>query len=249
MPNKELLRERQNKKQHITEDLAELNRMVELFAYSTSHDLKAPLSTLSGLIQLMRKEDGKEHQTIYLEMMQKIVLQQEFFLHNITDLLKNARTEIHPEEINLEQIVLESFQQFSYLSHVHQIDKTVSIQGRHPFYSDIVRVRVILNNLISNAIRFQRDDSDTHRIEVSANIHPDGVVLKVSDNGIGIQPEYQERVFDLFFRATEKYTGNGFGLYITKEMVNKLEGKILVDSSVNKGTTVSVLLPNQLNIN
>ncbi len=228
----------------LVDEIQQLNRMVELFAYSTSHDLKAPLSTLSGLINLLRKEKDFAHHGTYLEMMSDIVARQEFFLHNITDLLKNARTELVPECILLEPLIMESFQQFGYLSHVAQIEKSVAVRGASAFHSDFIRVKVILHNLISNAIRFQRDDAENPMIRVRVELTPKQAVIRIEDNGIGIEPQYLDKVFDIFFRATEKYTGNGLGLYITKEMVAKLGGELTLRSKTNKGTVVRVVLPN-----
>lgn len=236
------------KKEKLTNKVAELERMIELFAYSTSHDLKAPLSTLSGLIKLLRKEGVKEGTEIYLQMMDKIILQQEFFLHNITDLLKNARTDINPKAVDFEAILYESFAQFNYLSHVKNIDKHISVKGKVRFLSDSIRVKVILHNLISNAIRFQNESINNHFVKVSVKVDVDKAEIKIEDNGVGIEAIYLDKIFNIFFRATESHTGNGLGLYITKEMIHKLNGDISIKSEINLGTSVIVTLPNYLSI-
>ncbi len=248
MVSKELHYNISHKEEQLIKEVENLNQMVELFAYSTSHDLKAPLSTLSGLISLLKKEGVKKEAKIYLKMMDKIILQQEFFLHNITDLLKNARTGIELEAIDFESIILDSFRQFGYLSHVKHIEKQIAIKGKGRFLSDLVRVKVVLHNLISNAIRFQSQTEQNPFISVKVSFNIREATIVIEDNGKGIEEKYLDKIFNIFFRATESDTGNGLGLYITKEMIAKLKGEITVKSKINKGTIVKVKLPNRLSI-
>src|SRR5690606_41963263 len=111
------------------------------------------------------------------------------------------------------------------------------------FYSDESKIRVILNNLIGNAVKFQKDSTDPRKIELSIHVHGGVTNLRVSDNGIGIEEKHQTDIFKLFHRATQKNVGSGLGLYMVKESVDQMEGKIELKSKVNEGTVVEVLLP------
>ena len=109
--------------------------------------------------------------------------------------------------------------------------------------ADEFRLRVILNNLLSNAIKFQRDDEPHPRVVVKSEVHPDGCILTVQDNGEGIAPEYLSKIFDMFYRASERTAGSGLGLYIAKEAAEKMGGRLSVSSVVGEGTTFQVFIP------
>ena len=110
-----------------------------------------------------------------------------------------------------------------------------------------MRLEVIINNLMSNAIRYSNKDIDNPTIEITINSNAETTVIKVIDNGIGIEEEYQEKIFGMFHRGVDHNTGSGLGLYIVKETVDKLKGKISVKSTLKKGTMFIVTLPNLLN--
>jgi hypothetical protein len=125
-----------------------------------------------------------------------------------------------------------------------RIRKEIFIEGESHFYSDPYRLSLILNNLISNAIKYSDPHKDSSFLHITIHNEPDKVLLTFQDNGIGIEVDYIQKVFNMFFRATEKNEGAGLGLYIVKEAVQKLEGKIELESQIGKGTLFKIELPN-----
>ena len=109
--------------------------------------------------------------------------------------------------------------------------------------SDEKRLIVILNNLIGNAIKYRDDKKKKLFIEVSAQNKESGYEISITDNGLGIKQEFLSKIFDMFYRASESSTGSGLGLYIVKETVEKLKGKIEVQSEFGVGTSFTLLLP------
>ena len=105
-------------------------------------------------------------------------------------------------------------------------------------------MRVILNNLISNAIKYRRHDIPLSLIQVNVEVQEDKVLLSVSDNGEGIPDEKLPHIFDMFYRASESSEGSGLGMYIVKNIINKIGGEISLRSKVGEGSTFSVVLPN-----
>jgi len=103
---------------------------------------------------------------------------------------------------------------------------------------------MIFNNLISNAFKFSAPYKENQFIDISAEIMSETVILKVSDNGIGIKQEYLNNVFDMFYRATDSNYGSGLGLYIAQEAVQKMGGKITIESKYEEGTSFTIILPN-----
>ena len=110
--------------------------------------------------------------------------------------------------------------------------------------SDKGRINILLNNLISNAIRYQNPEVLNPIVDVEINMSDTSTGIIVKDNGIGIDKENQIKIFDMFFRVAENSVGSGLGLYLVKEIVDKLEGKINLDSEIGVGTKFSVVIPN-----
>jgi signal transduction histidine kinase len=113
-----------------------------------------------------------------------------------------------------------------------------------PIYSDIYRLSIIFQNLISNSIKYQDVEKMESFISVEADITENEIQIRFSDNGMGIREEYLPKMFSMFFRATERSEGAGLGLYIVKESVSKLGGEISLESTFNEGCTFNIRLPN-----
>jgi two-component system, sensor histidine kinase and response regulator len=118
----------------------------------------------------------------------------------------------------------------------------IEIQQNSPFFSDESKIRVILNNLFSNAFKFQKENGEKH-IKIAINVMDGEVRIEVADNGIGIEEKHRADVFNLFHRATQRNVGSGLGLYMVKESVEQLKGNVLLSSNMGSGTTITVHLP------
>jgi signal transduction histidine kinase len=139
------------------------------------------------------------------------------------------------------------FEKMQFMPGSGVIAREISVTESYPLYSDPYRLSVILNNLISNAIKYHDPAKEKSSICITAEIQKDRVFLLFEDNGIGIEERYLSKVFDMFFRATDKNKGAGLGLYIVKEAIDKLKGVIKIDSKVGKGTRFQIELPNYVN--
>ena len=230
------------------EELTKINKELDSFVYSVSHDLRSPLSSILGLVNVARIDPIKNKETVetYFEMIERSVLKLDETLRKILDYSRNARGELIITEVNLHQLIQDIFEQLKHIKGYNEIKKQINIQGHAAFFSDSYRLSVILSNLISNAIKY-RDESKTNQaIEITATITPAHLRLEVRDNGIGIHSDYLRNVFNMFYRATDRSQGAGLGLYIVKEMTEKLGGKILIDSILGKETLISITVPNKL---
>jgi signal transduction histidine kinase len=124
------------------------------------------------------------------------------------------------------------------------IDLGINVVQNEDFYSDDAKIWVILNNLISNAHKFQKDNEPHKKIDLSIVVSHGVTLIKIADNGIGIHEAHQKDVFNLFHRATQKNVGSGLGLYMVKESVDQIKGKIALESKVDEGTTIEITIPN-----
>lgn len=230
------------------EELLKVNRELDAFVYSVSHDLRSPLSSILGLVNIAKLERSKDPELIfnYLQMIEKNVLKLDNTLHEILNYSKNARGELVITEVNVEKIIDRLLEQLKYIDGSDTISYTVNIQGHAAFLSDEFRVTIILSNLISNAIKYSDKRKEKSVIQLAATITPVHMNFVIRDNGIGIPQEQLNRVFGMFYRATERSQGAGLGLYIVKEVVDKLGGNIVINSQLGVETVVSVTLPNKL---
>jgi signal transduction histidine kinase len=229
------------------EELIKINKELDSFVYSVSHNLKAPLSSVLGLLNVAKMEDEKQGNVFgqYFSMMEKSIHKLDDTLHEIIEYSRNARQEILVEQIDFEAMIADNIERLAYMPGAESIKKEVVVQGEFPFYSDSYRLSVIFNNLISNAIKYSDPRKPEQFLRIHVLISPEKAYLKFEDNGIGIQPEYVEKVFDMFFRATVEKDGAGLGLYIVKEAVEKLDGEIKILSEAAKGTVFTMEIKNQ----
>jgi signal transduction histidine kinase len=229
------------------EELIKINKELDSFVYSVSHNLKAPLSSVLGLLNLAKMEDEKQGNIFgqYFSMMERSIHKLDDTLHEIIEYSRNARKEILVEQIDLDTMIADNIERLAFMPGGETIRKEVVVQSDYPFYSDSYRLSVIFNNLISNAIKYSDPRKPEQFIKINASVNREKAHLRFEDNGIGIQPEYIEKVFDMFFRATTQKDGAGLGLYIVKEAVEKLNGEVTIQSEAGKGTVFIIDLKNQ----
>lgn len=232
----------EKKLQRTNQELSKRNTELDNFVYSVSHDLRAPIASVLGLINLAKKDKDRKMKDTYLDMINSSALQQDHFIREILDQSRNSRLEIRKEEIFFEPIIEETFNQLKFATTSGQfVEKIVEIRQEKPFYGDRWRLKVILNNIISNAIRYRNGREPV--IKVKVDVGNGNASLQIEDNGKGIAKEHLSNVCKMFYRGTDDGAGSGLGLYIVKETVDKLNGSIVIDSELGQGTTVNLRIP------
>ena len=194
-----------------------------------------------GLINLATKEEDPKMVKQYLDMMNKSIVQQDIFIKEILDLSRNARLELNKDKISFEEIVNDIFDQLQYSADTEKFERKIDIQQNKEFYSDKRRIKVVFNNLISNALRY--NNAKKPFVSVQTVVNNGSANIVISDNGRGIGQEHMDNIFKMFYRATDKGAGSGLGLYIVQETMSKLGGKVQINSQLNKGTQVSLKIP------
>jgi PAS domain S-box-containing protein len=222
------------------------NQELDRFVASASHDLRAPLRSMLGLIYIMQGEEGVDPFKVYLNMMLTTINKLDNFIKDIIEHSRNSRMDVEINPIDFKEIVEDVFESVHFLEGADKIEKIIDIPEDATIYSDKTRLKAIFNNLITNAVIYHRYNQEQPFIKVSMKYHGPYVILKVTDNGRGIDKAYQDKIFEMFFRATEDIKGSGLGLYIVKEAVKKLGGNIAIESTPNVGTTFTVKLPANL---
>lgn len=230
------------------EQLSKTNMELDRFVYSVSHDLRAPLSSMQGILNLMTISTEDELLLSDLQRLKGSVLKLDGFILDILDYSRNARLDVKSELVNFEEKIGDCITNLKFMdSKIKLPDLDFEVRGVFPFYSDRSRIKIILNNLVSNAIRYSKQDAPESRVHILVEQSETSACIVISDNGIGISEEHQERVFDMFYRVSHRSMGSGLGLYIVKETVEKLKGRIEMKSTLGQGTIFTITLPNLYN--
>ncbi len=216
----------------------ELDRLVKIL----SHDLKAPMNSVSGLISLARLEKNPDEFGNYLNMMEKSLKKLETFTNDIIASLRSrGQTVLIP--LNMHQQVQDIFEELRFsqggdsIRFINSIDKSLQMN------SDPSRFRIILSNLISNAIKYSDINKMDRFVKVYCKENPLYIELLVEDNGIGIASEHHNRIFDSYYKIGDRADSNGLGLSNVKDAVQKLQGTIEFESSLGVGTTFKIQFP------
>lgn len=225
------------------DELTKANEELDRFVYSASHDLRAPLSTLEGLINLIEKETDRAQVDEYIEFMKQRIGSMNTFIHEIVDYSRNARIALTNEPISIFSFIKEIYNEFQFMPNWEQISVRWDIKPDLVIHTDKVRLRMILSNIISNSIRYIDPKKSKSIIEIKGHVKDKQVLITIKDNGVGISQAYQSKVFDMFFRANDTSQGSGLGLYIAKEAASKLSGTLQLESEEKIGTICTITFP------
>lgn len=228
------------------EELQKTNYELDQFVYSVSHDLRAPLASILGLVNIAGYERTTPSTKMYLEMIRNNVLKLDGFIKDILDHSRNSRVEVKVEKINFLNILKDVQNTLQLLDGMDRLKISIRIDDTIPFYSDQTRISIILTNLLSNAVKYQDYEKENSYLTIDITTSAEGVTIRFEDNGIGIDEAHLSHIFDMFYRASEVSKGSGIGLYIAKETVSKLGGAIKVSSAYGQSTVFEVSIPNAL---
>ncbi len=225
------------------ENLSLINLELDSFIYRASHDLKSPLASLSGLINLSEKSMSVENKE-YTDLMKRSVNRLDQYITKLAHYSRNSNVDLEYDEVGFEKIINDIIETYKFLPNGDRIDFRVSIRENSKVYSDLFRLQLILNNLISNAVKYCNPHHPNPFIEITVVSTFKNFRIKVKDNGIGIADEYKEKVFDMFQRATIQAEGSGIGLFIVKKALIKMKGLVKTKSKYGEGTQFTITIPN-----
>jgi PAS domain S-box-containing protein len=224
--------------------LIESNQHLDQVFYKTTHDLIAPLRSALGLVNLAAIAPD-EQRLEYLALIKRNLLKLDNFIEEMNDFFRGERLEIKREKIDVRSLISEEIDNLRNLQETTHISIETNVRQRVDFYSDLFRIRTIITNLVSNAIKYSDLKKEKPMVQVEVAIDGNECLIVVQDNGIGIEEQYQQKIYERFFRGTSNSYGNGIGLFIVKDTVERLQGTIQVSSVVGAGTAFTVAIPNQ----
>ncbi len=226
-----------NKIKELEKTNDELNR----FIYSISHELRAPLVSVIGIINLVKMEDLFESSGEYWGLIETCSSKLDYYIQKTLQYYKNTKDIPDQSEIDFDSLITELIALHAYAD--KDTNFKVSVNQNTKFIGDSFRIEVILSNLISNAIKYQKTEEINKTVNVEVDVNEQEVSIKINDNGMGILREHLEKIFTQFFKS-KVYHGSGLGLFIVKEALNKINGTINVNSNIEEGTTFKITIPN-----
>lgn len=226
------------------EILKKTNLELDRFVYSVSHDLRAPLSSILGVIEFAETETDEQSMLELLGMLKSSVKKLDGFVLDILNYSRNARVKVESEKIDFNELVSDIVRDLRFMNAGNSnVAISIDVNPKAILFSDKSRIKMVVSNLLANALRYHDPEKTDPYVNISIQPSDAGVTISINDNGIGISRDKHEKVFDMFYRASVQSEGTGIGLYIVKETVEKLNGIITLISEPGIGSDFSIYLP------
>lgn len=239
----DLVHQRTAKLETTVRELDTVVSELDRFVYSASHDLSAPLKSVLGLVNIMRMETDPAKLRTYYDYIESSIKKLDSVIKSLVEFSRNTHHPVIVANVNVHEIAKDVVGELAFWPEAQHVKIINNIKPDDVVKSDPDRLKVILHNLIGNSIKYADQKKSTPTIWLDTYKDDDAFVLEVKDNGIGIEESKQENVFKMFFRGSDRSKGSGLGLFIVKEMVEKLKGTIVLKSEYSVGTSIQVRLP------
>jgi len=223
------------------QELLEINKELEAFLYKSSHNLKGPAASISGLVSIAMNEVKDEVAVRYLNMIRSSTEKMNFVLADLLNINKIKLGHLEPEEISIQKVIDDVMESLKFLTGNKNIQLNVQLSHKKDVLIDSSLIYSVFQNIIENAIKYSQVENPL--LTITSRDVQGGIEYTFADNGQGIPEEAQSKIFDMFFRANDVQKGSGLGLYIVKTAVQKLKGNITLESKIGAGTTFRVYLP------
>lgn len=230
---------------HQYKELQKVNAELDGFVYSASHDLKAPLLSILGITNIAKIDSNEDTSIFYFNMIESNITKLLHVIKDIINFSRNIHLEVEKERVDFTGLINDSIQSLHYLENKGKLAFEIVIDQTAEYYSDRSRLGMIFSNMISNAILYHNynQEKPTISISVSRNKKQE-IEIIISDNGQGIDSQYQPKIFNMFYRASTDSKGSGLGLYIVKNIIDKMEGTIELTSIPGIGTQFKITIGN-----
>jgi len=241
-----VLMQQVDERQHLEEQLDKTRYELDYLIYKASHDLRSPLRTMLGLINLSEIDPNWDSGEC-MSLIRATIMELDKFIDDMANISLNQQLAVRTEKIEFTSMIHEILSYLEkYMDASAKVQLRLDVEEGMPLYSDPVRLNLILSNLLSNAYQFYDTDKAYNYVQVKVSSVGNTCSISISDNGVGIPEKHQPFIFDMFFRASDYSRGCGLGLYMVKDALNKLEGDISVRSIPGEGSTFTIDIPNRL---
>lgn len=226
------------------EELKQINDELSTFIYKISHDIRGPLTSVLGLVNLARIDTTDEASIVkYCDLIEERLLHLDGILAKLTNVsrIRHGRLDFNP--VDFEQMIREILSSIEHVPNYGAIRIQSDINQALPFMSDRSILYTIVQNLVLNAVKYQDSDEENPFLDLKVTGTAEELVIEAKDNGIGLAEDVREKVFEMFYRGTYDSDGSGLGLYLVRKGVRRLQGDIGVTSELGIGSVFTVRLP------
>jgi len=228
----------------VNRELSKVNEELDRFVYSASHDIRAPLTSIMGVAHIAKESATIEEKDQCLEMIESSADKLDGFIRDIIDYSRNQRLEVVLEEVAMKEELTSILESLKYMVEEREVTCTIDCQVT-TFKTDVRRMRVILKNILANGFFYYDSSKENSYVSIACKLQDSNLVINVTDNGLGMSDDVMKNIFAMFYRGHTDSQGSGLGLYIAKENIEKLGGRIEVTSTEMEGTTFTILIPGQ----
>jgi signal transduction histidine kinase len=224
------------------ENLQVINAGLDKFVFNLTHDLRSPLVSLIGLIDLIDEETDIGQIKAYTLMMKASLEKQDLFINEMLTFIKSKHSGLIKKECSLKSIIDNVIAQNYHKNGSKEIHFYKELE-MNKINSDSLKLQVILNNLVSNSIKYSDPKKDEQWVKVKAYALKSDIIIEVEDNGLGIRPGDMERIFDRFYMSGKNKRSSGIGLYLVKDAVTQMNGHIEVASEPGIYSKFTISIP------
>jgi signal transduction histidine kinase len=227
-------------KSHLLEKVAnELDR----FIYSASHDLRAPISTMQGLISVVKRNSEVFPLDQFLSMMEESLNKLETFVNRLVEFSKNSNEPLLIETVDIDKMINHILDELKEHPNKEKVSIEYSLEGVSRIDTDFNKLYSVLFQIIKNAFDYVDPAKPRAILSIRAETLAYHVAIEIMDNGIGIEKGSLPKVFQMFYRGTHRSRGSGLGLFLAREAITRLKGSIDIKSELNLGTFVNLQIP------
>jgi PAS domain S-box-containing protein len=217
-------------------------RELNTFIYRSSHDLKGPLSSILGLINIFIKEEASVTHNPCVKMIKQSAEKLDRMLNEMLHVVRIRKEKIFPEPIDFYSQINEVIVGLRSNESFYDVQRKISIDSKKTLHTDKKLLSLVLHNLMDNAIRYRRPVDDSY-VSVKIDDHMHGVMIRVEDNGIGFTDDIRNNIFNMFNKGNYNSEGSGLGLYVVKNAVDRLGGFVELTTDETNRTVFSLFLP------
>jgi signal transduction histidine kinase len=225
-------------------DLKQVNDLVERFIYSCSHELKSPIASMQGLLEIMKYHPLHSETSKCIDMMEVCTQRMSKLMQTLEEYMINAKREVHLENVRGQALITGVLDQFHSTLEKQNVQIKTVVRQTSSWVTDARRINLVLSNLVANALTFQDPEKKEKKVLIRLNVGSRKSLLEVADNGIGIPKNMQSKVFDLFYRGHDQSQGPGLGLFLVQNIASTLKSTVSIHSTEKVGTSFKLISPN-----
>lgn len=239
-------RKTESEKRKANVELEHINKELSTFIYKAAHDLRGPVCSILGLINVAGMQKDPKVLPDFLTKISESTNKLDSILLSLMEVMSIKNIAPVIKEINFGHLIDNILERLKLTEGFSSITFHVDIQNKGGFFSDENILNAILFNIIENAIKFSNTTNSKAYVNITVSNVESGIEIQVKDNGIGMSPEIRERIFEMYFKGNQFSKNTGLGLYVAHNGIKKLGGNVTVESSPGSGSTFTMLFPAQL---